>query len=100
MKLIAKGKLPDTSRNIMRRLGYGEHYDHNTQLFSYSRRLGNDRYPRYHAYVDDFDGGISINLHIDQKQASYEGSRAHSGEYEGPLVQEEVQRIQTEISRM
>lgn len=100
MKLTVKGNLPDTSRNIMRRLGYGEHYDHNTQQFSYSRRLGNDRYPRFHAYVDDLDKGMAINLHIDQKKASYEGQKAHSGEYEGSLVEEEIQRIQAEISRM
>ena len=100
MKLTAKGNLPDTSRNIMRRLGYGEHYDHNTQQFSYSRRLGKERYPRFHVYVDDFDSGMVINLHLDQKQASYEGSNAHAGEYDGKLVEDEIKRIQHEMSLM
>ena len=27
-----------------------------------------------------------MNLHVDQKEASYEGSSAHSGDYEGPVV--------------
>lgn len=31
----------------------------------------------------------------DQKQASYEGTSAHSGEYDGELVEQEIRRLKT-----
>ena len=34
-----------------------------------------------------------MNLHLDQKEASYSGTSAHGGEYKGPLVEREMQRI-------
>ncbi len=100
MKLTVRGKLPDNPRNIMRRLGFGEHFDPNTKQISYSRRLSSGRFPRYHAYIEEIDGGMKINLHIDQKKASYTGQSAHSGEYEGPLVEQEIERIKSMISQM
>jgi hypothetical protein len=36
---------------------------------------------------------MQVNLHVDQKEASYEGTSAHGGEYEGPLVEQEMARI-------
>jgi hypothetical protein len=36
---------------------------------------------------------MQVNLHVDQKEASYEGTSAHGGEYEGPLVEQEMTRI-------
>ncbi|MBI4437748.1 hypothetical protein HY631_02245 [Candidatus Uhrbacteria bacterium] len=76
----------------MRRLGYGEHRGHEGQL-SYALRVSGQLFPRYHAYVEDRDGGVQVNLHVDQKAASYEGTSAHAGEYEGALVESEMQRI-------
>ena len=99
MKTFIKGPLPDTARNLLRRLGYGEIIGKGQQI-SYARRLSGDHYPRYHAYVEDRDGGIQINLHIDQKKASYAGSTAHSGEYEGPLVEQEMERMQHSIASL
>jgi len=58
------------------------------------RRLSGHDYPRYHAYIKKEETTLVINLHIDQKKPSYEGSRAHSGEYEGDLVEREMERIQ------
>ena len=34
-----------------------------------------------------------FNLHLDQKKPTYEGHVAHSGEYDGELVEEEAERI-------
>jgi len=84
----------------MRRIGYGEIFDSKTQHISYVRRLSGGHYPRLHAYVDDIEGGIAIKLHLDQKKASYEGQKAHSGEYEGPIVKEEIERIKYELARI
>lgn len=50
-------------------------------------------YPRFHLYVRSRHGELIFNLHLDQKQPSYEGSTAHSGEYDGELVLREAARI-------
>jgi hypothetical protein len=98
MKKFFPGPLNDNARNMMRKLGYGEHTGHGGQM-SYTRRVTNQPFPRYHAYVEDYNGGIQINLHVDQKEASYHGSSVHSGEYDGRLVDEEMERIQNTISK-
>lgn len=55
--------------------------------------LGRD-YPRLHIYIRKIgESEFEINLHLDQKKPSYEGSTAHSGEYEGELVEKEAERI-------
>lgn len=99
MKHILPGPLPDHARNIMRRLGYGEQVTKRGQV-SFVRRVSGERFPRYHAYVEDMDKGMIVNLHIDQKEASYEGTHAHAGEYEGPLVTREMERIIASVSQM
>ncbi|MBI2475185.1 hypothetical protein HYV69_02035 [Candidatus Uhrbacteria bacterium] len=92
MQHFFHGPLPDHARNIMRHLGYGEQRAKSGQI-SYVRRVASDRFPRFHAYVEDKNSGIQVNLHMDQKEASYEGSHVHSGEYESQLCQEEMNRI-------
>ncbi|MGA2418360.1 MAG: hypothetical protein ABSF55_03930 [Candidatus Staskawiczbacteria bacterium] len=65
------------------------------------RRLDVDNYPRFHAYVKQSFGAAQdklnyeFSLHLDQKQPSYEskGVHAHSGEYFGPVVETEADRI-------
>lgn len=92
MKTFFPGPLKDHSRNIMRSLGYGEQRTRQGQI-SYVKRVTGERFPRFHAYVEDMNGGMQVNLHLDQKEASHEGSSAHGGEYEGPLVEVEMRRI-------
>ena len=92
MKHFFPAPLPDHSRNILRRLGYAEQRTRRGQI-SFTKRAGSGRFPRYHAYVEDRNGGMQVNLHLDQKEASYSGTSAHGGEYEGPLVKREMQRI-------
>jgi len=51
-------------------------------------------YPRFHLFIKkDEDGDFLFSLHLDQKKSSYKGSSAHSGEYEGELVEREKERI-------
>jgi hypothetical protein len=92
MKHFFPAPLTDHARNILRRLGYAEQRTRRGQI-SYTKRAGGNRFPRYHAYVEDRDGGMQVNLHVDQKEASYSGTSAHGGEYEGPLVSAEMERI-------
>lgn len=99
MKQFFAGSLSDNARNVLRRLGYGEQRAHSGQI-SYVKRVTGERFPRYHAYVEDMNGGLQVNLHVDQKEASYEGTSAHAGEYEGPLVLREMQRIGELVAEM
>jgi len=92
MKQFFAGPLRDNARNILRRMGYGEQRTRAGQI-SYVKRVAGERFPRYHAYIEDTNGGIQVNLHVDQKEASYEGGSAHAGEYVGPLVEAEMRRI-------
>ena len=65
------------------------------------RRVSGYDYPRYHAYIhtektNDYKlktKNLIINLHIDQKKPSYGTTAAHSGEYDGELVEREMKRI-------
>ncbi len=74
--------------NLMRQAGY---HPYETGESSFIRRLGPDDYPRFHAYVSRETG--EINLHLDQKKPIYKGTTAHSGEYDGELVEKEAERI-------
>ena len=57
------------------------------------RRLSGEEYPRFHVYSHIEERVFVINLHLDQKKPSYEGTSAHGGEYIGELVKEEMERI-------
>ncbi|MEK9158839.1 MAG: hypothetical protein AAB673_02460 [Patescibacteria group bacterium] len=83
----------DTPRNLLRRCGYAEFNDPNTGHISYVRRLSSNFYPRYHVYATKEETQVIIDLHVDQKQPSYKGSHMHAGEYDGELVEREVERI-------
>lgn len=78
---------------VLNRLGYHEHFDQRSQQVSYIHRLRSLNYPRYHLYLEMRGQDVRVNLHIDEKQASYEGQTRHSGEYDGVLVQNEIARI-------
>ena len=95
-----KLEIPLSKENIltiMRRYGYApDGQDDNTEEMRWTRPLVGRRYPRFHIYsriLPDSTKAI-LELHLDQKQPSYEGSRAHSGEYDGPVVKTEARRIQ------
>lgn len=99
MKLIfdkAERANPDF---LMRRCGYGKIAKRSGEV-SYARLLGRSGYPRFHAYVDMGDKGLQVNVHLDQKQPTYGAHTAHSGEYDGPVVEREAERIHGLIERM
>lgn len=97
MKQFFQGPIGDHSRNILRSLGYGEQRTRQGQI-SFIKRVSGGDFPRYHVYAEDIDNGIQINIHLDQKAASYEGSSTHGGEYEGHLVEQEMARIANSIN--
>jgi len=91
---ISNNQLSESPVNFLRRAGYSYIHDRHTGHDSFVRRLGRDFYPRLHCYVFEQGGQITFNLHLDQRQTRYEGQTAHSGEYDSPLVQEELDRLQ------
>jgi hypothetical protein len=92
MKIIISGP-KDNPRTLIRRAGYGEHYDNRSGQISYVRRLDRNIFPKFHVYLDERQDGVEISLHIDQKQPSYGAGHMHSGDYEGPRVEQELERI-------
>lgn len=97
MQSFLAGPLTDNARNIMRRLGYGEHLGHGGQI-SFSRRFSGADFPRFHAYVEDRSGGLQINLHLDQKPTNLGSGAMHGGEYEGPMIEKEMARLSSMIA--
>lgn len=96
MKFSVKNKNENIIR-MTRRIGY-RILDFNSRTNEYNlvSPVGGGYYPRFHIYLkkDEKTGDLYFNLHLDQKKPSYKGVHAHSGEYEGELVQEEVERIE------
>jgi len=98
MKIFLKGKFSKIGRDMIRRCGYGEIRDYRSGETSYARRLSSGFYPRFHLYINNEGPDETVlNLHLDQRQTRYEGQTAHSGEYDGELVENEARRIKDEI---
>lgn len=100
-----KLEIPLLKENLlsrMRRCGYApEGADEKTGELRWTRPLMGRRYPRFHMYSTISPDGAKamLNLHLDQKQPSYQGTAAHSGEYDGPVVETESERIQQHLSQ-
>jgi hypothetical protein len=68
--------------------------DTNNNEYNLVRKMGYDNYPRFHAYVTQQGNNFNFSLHLDQKAPIYGGnSHAHNGEYFGPTVETEADRI-------
>jgi len=94
MKLILdKNQLNMAPEQWLRRAGYGFIRDRQRDKESFVRRLGSYHYPRLHMYASEKNGQIVFDLHLDQKQASYQGSHMHNAEYDGPVVEAEIDRL-------
>ena len=94
MKLILnKNQLGMTPEQWLRRAGYAYIRDRERDVESFVRRLGNYHYPRLHMYVSENNSQVVLNLHLDQKQASYQGSHMHNAEYDGEVVETEIARL-------
>lgn len=78
--------------SLIRKLGYVPGITTNHE-FSCLKYLGRGDYPRFHLYIKQEKDNLFFNLHLDQKKPSYKGSPAHSGEYDGELIEKEKERI-------
>jgi len=99
MKLIInKDQIDVSPEQFLRKAGYGYIRDRQAGHDSFVRRLGSGFYPRLHMYVEEQGDKIIFNLHLDQKQASYAGAHAHNAEYEGEVVEAEIERLESLIT--
>jgi len=85
----------------MRRMGYGfERKDGKSGEEVFSKRLGVYEYPKFHVYAHKEGDNLIVNLHLDQKKPIYKGASAHSGEYDGEVVEREAERIKIMIEKL
>ncbi len=106
-------KVPNISispDSLIKRCGYAELRTKRGQV-SYVRRLRGYQYPRFHIYCERSEQQGSersegsyiekgcFNLHLDQKAPIYKGVTAHSGEYDGEVVEKEAIRIKQIINK-
>ena len=98
--VINKKRLNFKGDNFLRRAGYAHIHDTERNKDSYVFRLTRDFYPRLHMYFEDLPDRIIFDLHLDQKQASYEGNHMHSAEYEGDVVEREIERLKDLLRSM
>lgn len=93
------GNLTDSMRSA------GYHYDGQdpkTGELRFYRSLSSGLYPRFHIYgvFDKANKKLSLNLHLDQKAPVYKGAAAHGGEYEGPIIEKEAERLKSEFDTL
>lgn len=83
----------DNVFNLARKIGY--HFlRKNGEEFEFARPPAG--YPRFHLFLKD-ERGLVFNIHLDQKKPVYKGTHAHAGEYDGEILQKEMERIKNEL---
>jgi len=99
--IVRKSKFILNVGQFLRKAGYAYVPERKSDQVSYSRRLGGGPYPRFHLYFTEDTETITFNLHLDQQKeaSSYSRSR-HKGEYDSPVVEEEVKRLKSLIVRI
>ena len=82
---------------IARQIGYVIIDTTANNEYNLVRKLNFDNYPRFHIYLKQQGDNCVINLHLDQKKPSYgaQGVHAHNGEYFGPVVENEGDRVKS-----
>lgn len=96
MKLILnKSSMKENPVQFMRTAGYIFKRGIVGEEMSFERPLETSGFPKFHIYLTEDQANIFINIHLDQKRPSYAGAHAHSGEYDGDLLAEEITRIKS-----
>jgi len=92
--------LREGASGISRKIGYVIIDTTEKGEYNMVRKFSRDNYPRFHIYFSQVGNGWKFSLHLDQKKPVYEqsGSHAHNGEYFGPIVDEEVDRIKRTLA--
>lgn len=85
-------RLPDNSRVFLQRLGYNEHRYRGATDPNFTKRMGGERFPRFHVYIEERPDGLILKLHIDMQESTAFGSR-HRGVEDGEAVMAEATAI-------
>lgn len=94
MRLILDNNhLNEPVESLLRQAGYVYLIDRNTGKESFVHSLNRGYYPRFHLYLEQQNNKTILNLHLDQKQASYQGAYAHNAEYDGEIIEREMARL-------
>jgi len=86
----------NTTENVVsvaRAIGYVIIDSKDNNEYNLVRKLTYGNYPRFHVYLKQAGDRFIFSLHLDQKAPIYKGTHAHSGEYDGPVVEDEAERI-------
>jgi hypothetical protein len=84
--------------SFFRRIGY-VFLRREGEEINFVRPLARSGYPRFHAFAKLSGGDLAINIHLDQKKATYGKARRHHGEYgESEILKEETERIKNLVS--
>jgi len=78
---------------VARKIGYVIIDTAENGQYNLVRKLSAGNYPRFHIYAQQQGQSFNFSLHLDQKAPRYEGTHAHAGEYAGPVIDEEADRI-------
>lgn len=97
MKAIFKQQPTHRATVFMRTAGYAPYTNREGDESFVRRASGGGEFPRFHVYVEESKQPMTLSIHIDQKGHTYEGSRAHSGEYLGQAIADELARISAAI---
>ena len=91
--------IKESISTVSRNIGYVIIDTNERGEYNMVRRLAGANYPRFHAYVKQQGSDFIFSLHFDQKAPIYKGVgvHAHNGEYFGPIIDEESDRIKEEI---
>lgn len=92
-----------SSENILiliRKIGYFLlKYDPEKNEYICLKPLGPSGFPRFHLYIKKEKDKLEFSLHLDQKRPIYKGAPAHSGEYQGEIVEKEAERIKNILTK-
>lgn len=97
MKFFLEKPPAQNLKVLMNRLGYHQRADRQGQI-SYVKRFSGYDYPRFHLYINQSGDRFELNLHLDEKKASYAGQPRHVGDYGSQLVASELGRIVAVLS--
>ncbi|PKM91283.1 hypothetical protein CVU82_01640 [Candidatus Falkowbacteria bacterium HGW-Falkowbacteria-1] len=98
MKFLVVASKYEDLKNVTRHFGYAAIFDKRSGQESFVRRLGDGYYPRFHLYLEEKGANVAFSLHLDQKKASYQDQHMHSAEYDGDLVENEINDLKTFVA--
>ena len=85
--------------SVARELGYVIIDTNEKKEYNLVRKIHFNNFPRFHIYLKQQGNNYIFSLHLDQKAPVYKGAHAHNGEYFGPVVEAEGDRIKEVLQK-